>query len=138
MRRLTSYPRLLQLFIKNLRPSHLALTTAPAIAQLATPPPPLPLPQQPPPPPPQAAAPPPPPPAAAVAVAVASAPRAASPSCSSHSSGSPPHELGALADFARREREKFEALALAHKQRMQSLAGVSLRATTPAALNRDT
>jgi hypothetical protein len=39
---------------------------------------------------------------------------------------SPPQDLGELAAYTRREREKFEALNAAHQQRMQQLMGPEL------------
>ena len=39
---------------------------------------------------------------------------------------SPPHDLGELAAYTRREREKFEALNAAHQVRMQSLMSSAL------------
>ena len=51
------------------------------------------------------------------------------------SPGSPPSDLNELAAYTRREREKFEALAEAHQERMRHLMSTSipLSPATPAA-----
>ena len=48
---------------------------------------------------------------------------------------SPPQDLGELAAYTRREREKFEALNAAHQQRMQQLMGPELPLSPDAAPN---
>ena len=47
--------------------------------------------------------------------------------------GSPPQELSELAGYARRERDRFEALAAAHERRMAVLASTRPAVQTPAA-----